>query len=338
MTDIEQQPELKTEMNTATDPDAQPTWDANTDLSGLKGVTIPSTAPSFNEDPRRGRHWSPDNAIQADDDSLRSIFASLDAMPALQHGSGTVPDPMSRATVEQQPAAEPQQSAQRQPMQQSAAPQAVASQSVAEQQPAPTRPAETPLIAEQQELSYDTAFPETPENEAVDQQNLQFDDDVTEVTPAFEYHGPIQQIDGDPPSFIPDGTPFAQQPDDYAAYEENTQTMQPSAINHIAQPAPAARPQPNMNNRLIVDFIVPETNDSDEDAVPGQRRIKARQVKNIACRTSRCGSGIRGCHMPAGGIERVRSSSGGQRSANAARGWQAAPRQRAERVEQGPHV
>lgn len=113
----------------------------------------------------------------------------------------------------------------------------------------------------------------------MDQQNLQFDDDVTEVTPAFEYHGPIQQIDGDPPSFIPGGTPFAQQPDDYAAYEENTQTMQPSAINHIAQPAPAARPQPNMNNRLIVDFIVPETNDSDEDAVPGQRRIKAHQVK-----------------------------------------------------------
>lgn len=144
MTDIEQQPELKTEMNTATDPDAQPTWDANTDLSGLKGVTIPSTAPSFNEDPRRGRHWSPDNAIQADDDSLRSIFASLDAMPALRHGSGTVPDPMSKAAVEQQPAAEPQQSAQRQSMQQSAAPQAVASQSVAEPQPAPTRPAETP--------------------------------------------------------------------------------------------------------------------------------------------------------------------------------------------------
>lgn len=279
MTNIEQQPELKTEMNTATDPDAQPTWDANTDLSGLKGVTIPSTAPSFNEDPRRGRHWSPDNAIQADDDSLRSIFASLDAMPALQHGSVTVPDPMPKATVEQQPAAESQQSAQRQPMQQSAAPQAVASQSVAEQQPAPTRSAETPLIAEQQELSCDTAFPETPENEAVDQQNPQFDDDVTEVTPAFEYHGPIQQIDSDPPSFIPGGTPFAQQPDDYAAYEENTQTMQPSAINHIAQPAPAAIPQPNMNNRLIVDFIVPETNDSDEDAVPEQRKIKAQQVK-----------------------------------------------------------
>ena len=219
-----------------------------------------------------------------------------------------------------------------------AAPQAVASQSVAEPQPAPTRPAETPLIAEQQELSYDTAFPETPENEAVDQQNLQFDDDVTEVTPAFEYHGPIQQIDSDPPSFIPGGTPFAQQPDDYAAYEENTQTMQPSAINHIAQPAPAAIPQPNMNNRLIVDFIVPETNDSDEDAVPEQRKIKAQQVKeNIACRTSRCGSGIRGCHMPAGGID----ASDLHLVVNdppmlRVDGKLRPPK--AERVEQGPHV
>ena len=113
----------------------------------------------------------------------------------------------------------------------------------------------------------------------MDQQNLQFDDDVTEVTPAFEYHGPIQQIDGDPPSFIPGGTPFAQQPDDYAAYEENTQTMQPSAINHIAQPAPAARPQPNMNNRLIVDFIVPETNDSARTLFPDNAESKRNRSK-----------------------------------------------------------
>ena len=28
-----------------------------------------------------------------------------------------------------------------------------------------------------------------------------------------------------------------------------------------------------------MDFIVPETNDSDEDAVPEQRKIKAQQVK-----------------------------------------------------------
>lgn len=84
MTNIEQQPELKTEMNTATDPDAQPDLGCEHRFVWFERCDLPSTAPSFNEDPRRGRHWSPDNAIQADDDSLRSIFASLDAMPALR--------------------------------------------------------------------------------------------------------------------------------------------------------------------------------------------------------------------------------------------------------------
>ena len=42
------------------------TWNNGGYLSGLKGVTIPNNTPSFNEDPRKGRHWSSDNAIQAD--------------------------------------------------------------------------------------------------------------------------------------------------------------------------------------------------------------------------------------------------------------------------------
>ena len=51
------------------------TWNNGGYLSGLKGVTIPNNTPSFNEDPRKGRHWSSDNAIQADDESLNGIFA-----------------------------------------------------------------------------------------------------------------------------------------------------------------------------------------------------------------------------------------------------------------------
>ena len=43
------------------------TWNNGGYLSGLKGVTIPNNTPSFNEDPRKGRHWSSDNAIQADE-------------------------------------------------------------------------------------------------------------------------------------------------------------------------------------------------------------------------------------------------------------------------------
>ena len=59
------------------------TWNNGGYLSGLKGVTIPNNTPSFNEDPRKGRHWSSDNAIQADDESLKGIFASLNSMPTV---------------------------------------------------------------------------------------------------------------------------------------------------------------------------------------------------------------------------------------------------------------
>lgn len=35
------------------------TWNNGGYLSGLKGVTIPNNTPSFNEDPRKGRHCLP---------------------------------------------------------------------------------------------------------------------------------------------------------------------------------------------------------------------------------------------------------------------------------------
>ena len=75
-----------------TDTEQRPQLDAGNYLAGLKGVTIPSTAPSFNEDPRKGRHWSSDNAINADDESIKSIFASLKSMPTLKDVPVDVPD------------------------------------------------------------------------------------------------------------------------------------------------------------------------------------------------------------------------------------------------------
>lgn len=69
------------------------TWNNGGYLSGLKGVTIPNNTPSFNEDPRKGRHWSSDNAIQADDESLKGIFASLNSMPTVSQQDVQIPDP-----------------------------------------------------------------------------------------------------------------------------------------------------------------------------------------------------------------------------------------------------
>ena len=61
----------------------------------------------------------------------------------------------------------------------------------------------------------------------------------------------------------------------------------PPTITHIPQDAAFQRPQPQQQQmsqpqpqtRPFADFVVPETNDADEDAVPEERKIKAEQVE-----------------------------------------------------------
>ena len=229
------------------------TWNNGSYLAGLQGVTIPNTTPSFNEDPRRGRHWSSDNAIQADDDSLKDIFASLNAMPTVQQQDVQVPDSQPAAVRQAQDEAQTQ--------------------------------VHSPVAQQPQQQPYD--FPEPPERQQVDAEQLRFSADVdsTEHTPIIEEHGPIQQIDSNPPAFVPGSTPFAQHSD-----EAQTSVIQnlPPTINHIPQEAAyqasqsqsrMRRPQPQ--TMPFADFVVPETNDADEDTVPKERMIKAQQVEQL---------------------------------------------------------
>lgn len=228
------------------------TWNNGGYLSGLKGVTIPNNTPSFNEDPRKGRHWSSDNAIQADDESLKGIFASLNSMPTVSQQDVQIPDP--------QPVSQSQPS----------------EQSVAQQQT-------TQAIQQSQEAH---VFPTTIDRQPVGTGSLQFDEDTdaTQQNPAYEEHGPIQQIDSNPPSFVPGATPFAKQQADIA---ETAAQQMPPTITHIPQDAAFQRPQPQQQQmsqpqpqtRPFADFVVPETNDADEDAVPEERKIKAEQVE-----------------------------------------------------------
>ena len=120
------------------------TWNNGGYLSGLKGVTIPNNTPSFNEDPRKGRHWSSDNAIQADDESLKGIFASLNSMPTVSQQDVQIPDP--------QPVSQSQPS----------------EQSVAQQQT-------TQAIQQSQEAH---VFPTTIDRQPVGTGSLQFDEDT----------------------------------------------------------------------------------------------------------------------------------------------------------------
>ena len=130
------------------------TWNNGGYLSGLKGVTIPNNTPSFNEDPRKGRHWSSDNAIQADDESLKGIFASLNSMPTVSQQDVQIPDP--------QPVSQSQPS----------------EQSVAQQQT-------TQAIQQSQEAH---VFPTTIDRQPVGTGSLQFDEDTdaTQQNPAYE--------------------------------------------------------------------------------------------------------------------------------------------------------
>lgn len=228
------------------------TWNNGGYLSGLKGVTIPNNTPSFNEDPRKGRHWSSDNAIQADDESLKGIFASLNSMPTVSQQDVQIPDP--------QPVSQSQPS----------------EQSVAQQQ--------TTQAIQQSQKAH--VFPTTIDRQPVGTGSLQFDEDTDapQQNPAYEEHGPIQQIDNNPPSFVPGATPFAKRQADIA---ETAAQQMPPTITHIPQDAAFQRPQPQQQQmsqpqpqtRPFADFVVPETNDADEDAVPEERKIKAEQVE-----------------------------------------------------------
>ena len=82
-----------------TDVAEQAEWDSDNGsyLAGLKGVTIPSTAPSLADSPKRGRHGSADDALQADSPDIQSIFDTLNSMPAMQMTVESIVPPKKKA-------------------------------------------------------------------------------------------------------------------------------------------------------------------------------------------------------------------------------------------------
>lgn len=306
-----QQPTQQSQQQRTEMTDEQSTWNGPNALAGLKGVTIPNTAPTFGGgDPNKGRHWSTDDAIQVGDSDLKNIFSTMDSMPAVQQDEvdipGSAPDeqqtqvqpavqqtqrveqtPTMQPVMQQQTVAQAQPTVQQQPVQQSVV-QPAAQQEY--QQPqnveqtfqaaaAQPQPAVQQDAVQQEQGTY--TFPSTPESQQVDPDQLQFDADAdadaTEPTPQRVESGPIQQIDSEPPSFVPGNTPFAKTQADVTqtAVQNN-----PLVINHIPQDAMYQAPrQPQV--MPYADFVVPETNDSDEDAVPKERKIKAQQVEDL---------------------------------------------------------
>ena len=324
-----QQPAQQSQQQRTAMTDEQSTWDGPNALAGLKGVTIPNTAPTFGgSDPNKGRHWSTDDAIQVGDSDLRNIFSTMDSMPAVQQNEmdipGSAPDErqtqvqppvqqtqqaaVTQTAVQQQPVTQSQPTMQSQPsVQQQTAQQPItrqdeqkpAAQPIAQpvaqsavqqeyQQPrnveqtfqAPENQAQTAVQQNAIQSEQGTyTFPSTPENQQVNSDQLQFDADIdaTEPTPQRVESGPIQQIDSEPPAFVPGNTPFAKTQADVTqtAVQNN-----PLVINHIPQDAMHQTPR-RPQVMPFADFVVPETSDSDEDAVPKERKVKAQQVEDL---------------------------------------------------------
>ena len=268
----------------------QSTWNGVNPLAGLKGVTIPSTAPVYGGDSSRGRHWNADDAIQVGSSDLTSIFSSMDSMPAVTQDDVDMPGSMPEAQRTQPTQPTQQAQAAQQPvMQRTQAAEAPTdvTRSISQQMETVKQNVQSPARQEQQPTQQATdqteygayAFSTTSKNQQADPNQPQFeaDEDATEPTPQRMESGPIQQIDSDPPAFVPGNAPFAK------TQTKTTQTeaqSNPRVINHIPQEALYKKPQ-QLQVMPYADFVVPETSDSDDDAVPKERKIKAQQVEDL---------------------------------------------------------
>lgn len=240
-----------------TDAAEQAEWDSDNGsyLAGLKGVTIPGTAPSLNETRKRGRHGSSEDALQADSSDMMDIFESLNGKPAVQmtvdsivpakpagqgddaaeEGDGGNGDNAGNAGGEQ-PQSTPavQESAQASGRNNDGGP-AKSWFSKAE----PAKPAQRPA-------PFPTAHkPSTPP------------DDDYYTMPGDPHGGRTETME-----------PLtARMPELDPEFTRGTGAAPQIPLSSIPSPLP------------VTDFVVPQTTGSDKDAIPPQRLEKARLVE-----------------------------------------------------------
>ena len=90
-----------TEVPEGTPPDDGATADdwnySNGHLSGLKGITIPSTAPSFGDAGNRGRHYSTENTFDTSDPHMQDLLNLLDKQDEQEQAKETDQAPSQNA-------------------------------------------------------------------------------------------------------------------------------------------------------------------------------------------------------------------------------------------------
>lgn len=229
-----------------TDAAEQAEWDSDNGsyLAGLKGVTIPGTAPSLNESHKRGRHGSSEDALRANASDMMGIFESLNGKPAVQ------------MTVEAIVPAKPAPKAEGDDAENADNANQTARGNEDEHRKANGATAASPAAAPRQ----------------VDA-TAHGDGNKRHTKPWFSKPAPstpMQRPAPFPEAPKPSMTPvedYYTMPELDPEFTRDTGTTPKIPLNSIPSPLP------------VTDFVVPETTGSDKDAIPPQRLEKARLVE-----------------------------------------------------------
>lgn len=275
-----------------TDVAEQAEWDSDNGsyLAGLKGVTIPSTAPSLADSPKRGRHGSADDALQADSPDIRSIFDTLNSMPAVQMTVESIVPPKKKAENGDGDEAGAEAEAGDGRAEAGAGVEAGDGRAEAEaaRQAQAAQAAQVERAAEEQRQASAERYQEQPQ-EPQSEHNKK--------TPWFNRPASNDERPSRSKPFPPAEAPTTPPGDDYYRMPEDepvsASTPEPQEPLTVRMPELAPEftqgtghaPQipldsiPSAPMRVTTDFVVPETTGSDKDAIPPQRLEKARLVE-----------------------------------------------------------
>lgn len=247
-----------------TDAAEQAEWDSDNGsyLAGLKGVTIPGTAPSLNESHKRGRHGSSEDALQASASDMMGIFDSLSDKPAVQ------------MTVESIVPAKP----------------APKNDDENASETGETRETDKAYTADHDKSTVQDGSARSTRSAASAEESHEPDNPANASKPWFSKPAPTTQ------AMRPSPFPEAQKPsmasvDDYyqmpedapnESHDEPLTARMPELDPEFTRSTGAA-PKIPLNSipapLPVTDFVVPETTGSDKDAIPPQRLEKARLVE-----------------------------------------------------------
>lgn len=256
-----------------TDAAEQAEWDSDNGsyLAGLKGVTIPGTAPSLNESHKRGRHGSSEDALQANASDMIGIFESLNGKPAVQ------------MTVESIVPAKPAPKAEDDDAENADNANQTARGSEDEHRKANDATAASPAAAQHQPTPRQSAPHQVDATAHGDGNKRRTKPWFSKPAPSTPVQRPAPFPEAQKPSMTPvedyytmpentfeeqqDKPLTARMPELDPEFTRDTGTTPRIPLNSIPSPLP------------VTDFVVPETTGSDNDAIPTQRLEKARLVE-----------------------------------------------------------